>query len=476
MNKKVISFMLAAALGAAAFTGCASSDDGAGKSVSASSLLEIAEGAACVLEEAVSISSRLTIDLAGSYEYEGETSNLSMTISCDTDKITGSANSYIYEYIVMDYDDDFYEEEVEVYTVSEDEGLNIYTGYDGAWIKSTTEDVETEDLSSNIFREIANGTLEASLYEETVALEDEPLYVISLSAEGSYIETLVDFSVDGESGLFGDIDYSEMTMDIVLYIYEETLQTAMVEISSDELGEAMFVQLTGSDDLDFSVSAFEISCEYSAFNELSEITVPAEVADEAEEIIGSGLTSTTDEESSEAAAAISALIEAADEIIYDATTDSFDFDFEITVAGTTFTVPTAYTDLTDAGWIVDSSASNLVDAGDYNLEYMNNGSDFIMVYIYNPGSEECEYDDCYIVGIDVMEEDADEVSLSAGISISESTIADVIEAYGKPATYFVGDSLACLFYTGGESSLSLYFDVQTQVLNEIDMMNIKYDD
>ena len=483
MKKKTLSAIIAVSMAAAAFSGCGNGN----KPAADLTAQEVAKGAAEAIESASSVSSQLTIDLSGSFTYQDQTADMSMLLGCGIETVMDPVSAHITETLKMSYMDQSSDQAIEFYLVPEDGKQYVYTGSGDTWTKSEATGAESEESSDTIFREIADGNIDAKLADTTETLNDRSAYVLDLSVTGDYLSDMIDFSFNGDTGLFGNVDYSDMEMDTEIYVYADTLEPALLKISCDEMGAAMFEQMFGYTDVDCDIDNYSISCEYTGFNEISEITVPDSVKAAAGNTAdASGETPQTDPSGTdgpasdgdsigEDTASVEAAIENAPEIIYSSSTGELDLEFSMSIDGAEYVIPASYSELTDNGWTVSEDSDGLVYAGDYDLEYMYKDDAAILAYIYNPGSSDAEYAGCEIIGIDVMSFDSEnkQVSLPSGVVLSESTLDDVLAAYGKPTSFFVDESMIYLGYMSADQAniASLYFNYDTHVLDEIDIQS-----
>lgn len=488
MKKKTLSAIIAFSMAAAALAGCGNNNENQNEASIKEdlSVTEVAKGAADALDSAESISSQLTVDLSSSFTYEDQTSDMSMVLDCGIESVTDPVSAHMTETLKMSYLEESSDQTIEFYVVPEDGKQYVYTGSGDTWTKAEASASEANDTTGTIFNEIADGNIEADLADELETLDNgRSAYVLNMSVAGDYLSQMIDFNFSGDTGIFGDIDYSGMQMDTTAYVYADTLEPARLEISCGEMGEAMFEQMFGYAGVDYTVNNYSITCAYNEFNSISEITVPEEVKSAAG---GSQDTSDTSAESDSSetgetssngdsigadTASVEAAIENAPEIIYSSASGELDFEPSISIDDSEYVLPASYSALIDNGWTVNESADGIVYAGDYDLEYMHKGDASITAYIYNPGSSDAEYSACEIIGINVLNsESADSnISISSGIALSESTLSDVLEAYGKPSTYFVDESMIYLGYMSDDMMhiVSLYFDPASHVLNEIDI-------
>ena len=479
LRYKFIALTTAASMAALAFTGCGGQKDDVQQSsgsVQDITAAEAASGAAEVLESASSVNSQVSVELSGTFSYEDEAAEMSTSIVCDIESVLDPAASHVVETITSAYIDTSYEQSVESYTVDEDGTHYTYSGSGDMWTKTETGDVEAQDNTGTIFHEIADGNLDAALSGSTEKFNGRDVYILNVDVLGDHLDSIIDFSFDDQSDIFGNIDYSDMSMDTTLYVYTDTLEPAYITVSCDELGNAMFEQMLASSDVDFTVDSFNIQCTYNSFNDVDDITVPEEVKTAAENPSDTSSESSDPDGSGNASSEIADVessINNADDIVYDPATGELDLDFTFFDGDSEYALPVSYTAFTDSGWAIDDSSSGMVYANDYALEYMHKGDSTITVYIYNSDSSDREYSECSVIGMDVTSSDLGsmQAALPSGISLSSSTLDDVLAAYGKPTTHYVDETMVYVDYMSDDMSqtLCLYFDPATQVLNEIDI-------
>ncbi len=466
MKKRFFLIAIAAVVAAAFFQACTSKQD----SESAALLQEIAASAADVFETAASMSSKMTTDMQGSFSYGEETIEMGLLIDMDIESAGDPPASHISEEISLTYDGETTRQSAEVYSVYEDGVYYMYSNAAGSWEKEESEEGSSEASGENIFRDIAEGAVEARLEDEMEEYDGRETYVAVMEADGEYIESILSLSADDGTGLFDGLDYSDMAMTVYVYIYADTLEPAGVMILCDEMGEALFEQLLGSSGIETTLESFVIEFTYDSFNAIDEITVPEEVKSEAEGNAGeSEDISTTQEE-------IETAIESAEYVIYDPETGELNIELTITIDGEEISIPARYSQMIEDGWLVDSSADLLVYANDYDLEYMYLGDLTATAYICNFEDEAKEYTDCIVAGLNIYGEDngSVDVLLPDGICLSVSAVYDVLELYGKPTVYSVADTTTLFMYSNDEGSrvLFMYFDTETCLLTEIELQDV----
>ena len=471
MKKKNIALIVTAALALSAFAGCAApTSDKSNSSTEGLTAAQIAKGAADALSSATSISTSSELEFSGNFSFGDTSTDLNMTMNTIAETVLDPAASHVLQTMRMSYSDQDYTQSLEFYTVDENGTSYIYTGSDGVWAKSVSDE-DIVAANGTVFQKIADGEIDAKLDDETEKINGRDAYEMSLSIAGDYIKDLLGFSL-GES-LADGLSFSNMVLETEVYVYVDTLEPACVSISCEELGKTLFEKLIGLTGTDFSIDDFDVDFSYNSFNEIDEITVPDDVKAAAEENADASQSEHSDSESSAEVKAIQNKIDSAED---KSSNGDLPIALELNIDSNKLSVPSDYSTMAKLGWTLDTSAGSTVEANNYGLEYMTNGENTLSVYIYNSADTEASYEDCEIIGISVVGSDISnmKVSLPSNITLGSTTLDDVLKACGKPANYYVDDSMIYVFYSSGDSNkiLSLYFDFGTEVLNEIEIQDI----
>ncbi len=120
-------------------------------------------------------------------------------------------------------------------------------------------------------------------------------------------------------------------------------------------------------------------------------------------------------------------------------------DYQITIAGDTYTFPMMYDEFTSYGWILDDEedAEDILDPYSYSIYYFTNEEMQCSAYILNLGINTVSIDSCIVAGITIDSfywEDIDcIVELPCGIVKDVSTLEDIEAAYGTPTSTYEGE-------------------------------------
>lgn len=153
------------------------------------------------------------------------------------------------------------------------------------------------------------------------------------------------------------------------------------------------------------------------------------------------------------------------------------FSFEISLDGQIYKIPMSYKDFTADGWVMDGDDTEELEENQYTLLQRFEKDGFkISCQIINLESEAKPLSECYIGQITVdsyyIEDTGHSFELPNGIRFGESTIDDVVSAYGEPDDIYEGDSI--IVYTYEEelySQVEITFDTQSKALTKAEIQN-----
>lgn len=187
-----------------------------------------------------------------------------------------------------------YDIDAESYTIQTDDGYEVYTCVQDTWIKQNIEDFEyqTESLmQADIYRAIADKTLTATLDDELQKVNKKDAYLLHVSLDGEYLDSL--FSSLGDMGdeLFeGDMDFSDITTDADIYIYKDANVLAKMEIDLTDVSSEIMSGI--SEDASVDVTEYTLTLTMNSYNTVDTIKVPdnalrdAVEADSSQDIMG----------------------------------------------------------------------------------------------------------------------------------------------------------------------------------------------
>lgn len=153
------------------------------------------------------------------------------------------------------------------------------------------------------------------------------------------------------------------------------------------------------------------------------------------------------------------------------------YDFQITINGELYQFPMSYEEFTSRGWEYDGDASMEISPNQYtSAEVFKNGDLTIYATIFNLGVNVVPVSEADIAGITLDSfylEDTDlTASLPGGITM-DSTIDDVIAAYGEPSSRYDGDTLTSLDYTyASYQDVSFSFDSESGAMTGLELRNL----
>lgn len=187
-----------------------------------------------------------------------------------------------------------YDMNAESYTIKGDDGYQVYTCMEDTWIRQNVEDYESQTeslIQADIYRAIADKKPTATLDEELQKVNKKDAYLLHVSLDGEYLDSL--FSSLGDMGdeLFeGDMDFSDTTTDADIYIYKDANVLAKMEIDLTDISSEIMSGI--SEDVSFDVTEYTLTLTMNSYNTVDVIKVPdnalrdAVEADSSQDIMG----------------------------------------------------------------------------------------------------------------------------------------------------------------------------------------------
>ncbi len=243
---------------------------GCGKDkVTAKSLME---EVSANMEAVESASMNLKADITMGMKQSGISMNLEMKMDMDIESTMDPAAAYIKGNLSMNLMG--INMEMESYNVVENGKAVSYSGMAGEW---TRTEVPLEDGSqmAGINGMFSDGT-SFDLKKKTEKMDGREVYVLEGEISGRYMEDVM----EDMSGSMGDIDWSDMTMDVVLKIDAKTkMPVEAVMDCGDALSGLMegAMAAAGVGDAEVSIDDFVMTCTYESFDDVDEIVVPESV-------------------------------------------------------------------------------------------------------------------------------------------------------------------------------------------------------
>ena len=94
-------------------------------------------------------------------------------------------------------------QETESYTVIEDGEMVTYTLANGQWMKSVSEEADSDMLNLSLYEAIADGDLEVEMDEDFASVNDKDAYVLRVNLSGDDLKDFIDTSMDS-TGMLDD--------------------------------------------------------------------------------------------------------------------------------------------------------------------------------------------------------------------------------------------------------------------------------
>jgi hypothetical protein len=265
-------------------------------------------------KDVTSLTYQATIDVEGSLDFTDydTSSNFSVSVDSDNDMTIDPMMVHSTSTVSGSMGGETNSSDTESYMEAGDNEVTVYTESDGTWTKTSVDlDEDTmakmTDFSYNeVLQNINDGSLEATLQDDTETYNDAKCYVLSTSADGSMLSNAMS-SLDPST--FSDLgmdeeDLQDVSVDVTYYINAETYQLAGIVIDGKEFGNAVFASALDNTDISSTVgsytvdlSKFDITMDYSDYNNVDAIEIPSDAQD-AEEATSSSLFSSSSTSSS----------------------------------------------------------------------------------------------------------------------------------------------------------------------------------
>lgn len=160
--------------------------------------------------------------------------------------------------------------DMESYVAADEKEVTTYTGVAGQWTK-TVAPVGDEIQIQEMYAMFGDGT-DFTLAKETEDLNGKEVYVLTAAATGAELE-----SVFGQMGMgdlignYGEMDMSQMTVEVQMKVYKDTVLPAYIGITMS--GEGLSAEADGAE---VTIGGFTMETTYDAFNEIKKIEIPEE--------------------------------------------------------------------------------------------------------------------------------------------------------------------------------------------------------
>lgn len=324
--------------------------------------------------------------------------------------------------------------DMELYSLTEDGQVVMYTGTNGTWTMSTAETTMSDDILQ-MTEAFGINPGNFMLSEEPSEVNGEECFHLNGTLEGENVAGLLNsglMSASSQTGL-SEESLQSMVIPCTIDIYKNSILPAYISI---DLKDTMNTLLSGNN---VQVTNYYIEITYMEYDTVDEISVPDDVA--AAAVSGTGTTGdTTEGQKAEAAEASGDL-------------GSGWTSYTVQINSKVITLPCSVSDLEAAGLSLDTEytpENYVVNAKEYELAwFVDKSGNEIEVYFINDTDAAKEIKDCAIAGIGVYSYDVEDGALSVilpgGITIG-STVEDAKKAYGEPSDVYEDKDYGNLYY------------------------------
>lgn len=241
----------------------------------------LAQSVAANLEKIKSLSLNMTMDFEAEITdgtgMTDESATMGMTMDLDIESTAEPEAAYLSGTMGMSVSGQRNEQEIESYLVEEDGETVSYTVSGDTCVRQVSDDDSSDAFfQKNMYDYIASGEAEAQLEREMASIDNRSAYVLRTKLEGDLLKDVMGLTVSGIFAQNEESGMEDIEADVTVYIYEDTKLPARVEIGGMGIGRFMeeSVNSTGAD---MDVSRFDIMMEYTGFDNVDEIEVPADI-------------------------------------------------------------------------------------------------------------------------------------------------------------------------------------------------------
>lgn len=174
----------------------------------------------------------------------------------------------------------------ETYTIANEDNIVSYTGMDGTWYKVAVES-SIEELTAQA-SEINLDTETIALDKEVTEWEGNKVLCLKDTITGDKMLDLIGTTLQGmtdssSAEVMQDIDWSQISCDLIIYVNPETYLPIAEEINISGMEKAMET-IFSSLNVDVNIDTYKATIKYTSFDEQEKIEVPADVIEKASDL------------------------------------------------------------------------------------------------------------------------------------------------------------------------------------------------
>lgn len=239
-----------------------------------------------------SVTGELTVDYDGTISYMGISGEIGINADLEVQMLTGeNLKSHETGTVTVSALGFSYPVALENYALQEGDGFTSYTNLQkGKWLRhqqTGTESETTESFDSTKFvfgmiQKIMQGEIKAEASKETEMLGDQEVRRMDIAISGPALQELVkSVAESGKFDLPADLDLSESSADITVYVDAKSGRPAEFRFDCTALGNVLIKHMTGNQDWDGEAKAFILTFHFDEFDTLDSMEVPAHVKENA---------------------------------------------------------------------------------------------------------------------------------------------------------------------------------------------------
>lgn len=154
------------------------------------------------------------------------------------------------------------------------------------------------------------------------------------------------------------------------------------------------------------------------------------------------------------------------------------YSFQLQMDGVVYQFPMTYQQFISQGWTYLGDLKTTLDPNQYTVaERFKKGDYEVYISFVNFGMDTTTLDNCLVAGISMdqylVKDNGLNITLPGGIKYMESTLEDIIAAYGTESSRYDGSLYTKLTYEyDSYQDIELSIDLEKKVLNEISITNL----
>ena len=240
-----------------------------------------------------SVTGELSADYDGTLSYLGFGVDIGVDAELDVEMLMGeNMRSHENGTVTISALNLSYPVPLENYVQQDGDVLTTYTNlHNSKWIRHQQTDTESEEQVESfdstkfvfgLIQKIMNGEIKADAAKETEMLGDQEVRRMDVHLSGPALQDLVVSAAEyGKFELPEDLDLTEASADITVFVDKKTGDPAEFRFDCTALGNVMMKRMTGDQAFDGDTRSFILTFRFKEFDTLETLEVPSDVVDNA---------------------------------------------------------------------------------------------------------------------------------------------------------------------------------------------------